>query len=231
MRLEVHDPFSGYGTLFVVRDVSLTVGHEEWVALVGTVGAGKSALMGAIELRHSPFIFWITDLSAMDGLYVLPVLMGGSMFFQQKLTSTSLDPIQAKIMLWMPVIFTFFMLNFPAGLTLYWFTSNLLSILQQLNFAARSLGRLRPPLRIAFPLVRSRGLARIVHGRTPTEEACFPGSKLRWLLLFPPPRCGTHHCIGGFHCMTMRCTSRPTSTAPRSPDLRWPLSRSGPVGQ
>ena len=74
----------------------------------------------------------MSDLSAMDGLYVLPLLMGGSMFFQQKLTPTSLDPMQAKIMMWMPVIFTFFMLNFPAGLTLYWFTSNLLSILQQL---------------------------------------------------------------------------------------------------
>ncbi|HEX7926919.1 MAG TPA: membrane protein insertase YidC, partial [bacterium] len=91
-----------------------------------------SALMGAIELRHSPFIFWITDLSSMDGLYVFPLMMGASMFFQQKLTPTSLDPVQAKVMLWMPVIFTFFMLNFPAGLTLYWFTSNLLSILQQL---------------------------------------------------------------------------------------------------
>jgi YidC/Oxa1 family membrane protein insertase len=91
-----------------------------------------SALLGAIELRHSPFALWIADLSAMDGLYVLPLLMGGSMFFQQRLTPTSLDPMQAKIMLWMPVIFTFFMLNFPAGLTLYWFTSNLLSIAQQL---------------------------------------------------------------------------------------------------
>lgn len=91
-----------------------------------------SALLGAIELRHSPFIFWITDLSAHDGLYVLPVFMGASMFVQQKLTPTSLDPVQAKIMLWMPVVFTFFMLSFPAGLTLYWSTSNVLSIAQQL---------------------------------------------------------------------------------------------------
>lgn len=91
-----------------------------------------SALLGAIELRHSPFIFWITDLSARDGLYVLPLFMGVSMFVQQKLTPTSLDPVQAKIMLWMPVVFTFFMLSFPAGLTLYWSTSNVLSIAQQL---------------------------------------------------------------------------------------------------
>ena len=91
-----------------------------------------SALMGAIELRHAPFMLWINDLSQQDGLYVLPLLMGASMFIQQKLTPSSLDPTQAKIMLWMPVIFTFFMLNFPAGLTLYWFTSNLLSIAQQL---------------------------------------------------------------------------------------------------
>jgi YidC/Oxa1 family membrane protein insertase len=90
-----------------------------------------SALMGAIELRHSPFAGWITDLSQHDGLYILPLLMGASMFVQQKLTPSSLDPTQAKIMLWMPIVFTMFMFNFPAGLTLYWFTSNLLSIAQQ----------------------------------------------------------------------------------------------------
>lgn len=91
-----------------------------------------SALGTAIELRHTPFIGWITDLSAMDGLFVLPLLMGASMFFQQKLTPSSLDPTQQKIMMWMPAIFMVFMMTFPSGLVLYWFTSNLLSILQQL---------------------------------------------------------------------------------------------------
>jgi YidC/Oxa1 family membrane protein insertase len=91
-----------------------------------------SALSSAIELRHTPFFGWITDLSAMDGLFVLPILMGGSMVIQQRLTPTTVDPVQAKILMWMPVIFTLFMFTFPSGLTLYWFTSNILSILQQL---------------------------------------------------------------------------------------------------
>lgn len=90
------------------------------------------ALLSAIELRHEPFIFWITDLSSKDGLYITPLLMGGSMFVQQRLTPASMDPTQAKIMMWMPVIFMFFMMGFPAGLVLYWLTSNLLSIAQQL---------------------------------------------------------------------------------------------------
>ncbi len=90
------------------------------------------ALLGAIELRHEPFIFWITDLSSKDGLYITPLLMGGSMFVQQRLTPASMDPTQRKIMMWMPVIFMFFMMGFPSGLVLYWLTSNVLSIAQQL---------------------------------------------------------------------------------------------------
>ena len=90
-----------------------------------------SALLGAIELRHEPFMWWITDLSALDGLYVTPLLMGGSMVLQQRMTPTAMDPTQARIMMWMPVVFTFFMMGFPSGLTLYWLTSNTLSILQQ----------------------------------------------------------------------------------------------------
>jgi YidC/Oxa1 family membrane protein insertase len=88
-------------------------------------------LMGAVELRHAPFIFWINDLSAYDPYYVLPILMGLSMVLQQRLNPTSADPMQAKMMMFMPVIFTIFFLKFPAGLVLYWFVSNLLSILQQ----------------------------------------------------------------------------------------------------
>lgn len=91
-----------------------------------------SALISAIELRHAPFVLWITDLSAHDGLYVLPLIMGGTMFFQQRLTPTSMDPTQAKIMMWLPVVFTVFMLTFPSGLMVYWSTSNLLSITQQM---------------------------------------------------------------------------------------------------
>ncbi|MDH5753018.1 MAG: membrane protein insertase YidC [Deltaproteobacteria bacterium] len=90
-----------------------------------------SALMGAIELRHTSFFGWMTDLSAKDGLYVMPLLMGASMYYQMKLSPSSPDPTQARIMQWMPVLFTFFMFQFPSGLVLYWLTSNLLSILQQ----------------------------------------------------------------------------------------------------
>lgn len=89
-------------------------------------------LLDSIELRHAPFILWITDLSAKDPYYITPIIMGASMFLQQKLTPTNLDPTQEKIMLMMPVIFTFLFLNFPAGLVIYWLVNNLLTILQQI---------------------------------------------------------------------------------------------------
>ena len=100
-------------------------------------------LLQCIELRHAPFMLWITDLSAPDrlwiglnlpylgGIPVLTLLMGASMFFQQKLSPTTADPTQAKIMMFLPVIFTFMFLNFASGLVLYWFVNNLLAILQQ----------------------------------------------------------------------------------------------------
>ncbi|MFW6177135.1 MAG: membrane protein insertase YidC [Desulfohalobiaceae bacterium] len=97
------------------------------------------ALLGAVELRHASFIpqvpltdiVWLADLSAKDPLYVTPVLMGASMFLQQKLSPTSGDPTQAKIMMIMPIVLTFIFLNFPAGLVVYFITNNLLSMLQQ----------------------------------------------------------------------------------------------------
>ncbi len=88
-------------------------------------------LMESVELRHAPWLGWIKDLSTMDPLYILPLIMGVSMFAQQKLNPAPPDPMQAKIMQWMPVFFTFFFLWFPAGLVLYWVVNNLLSILQQ----------------------------------------------------------------------------------------------------
>jgi len=89
------------------------------------------ALMYSIELRHAPFYLWITDLSAKDPYYVTPVIMGATMFIQQKMTPTNMDPIQAKMMLALPVVFTFMFLNFPAGLVLYWLINNVLTIAQQ----------------------------------------------------------------------------------------------------
>ena len=104
-------------------------------------------LGNCIELRHAPFVFWMKDLSAPDRLFhfpfsipfmtppygipVLTLLMGASMFIQQKMTPTPGDPSQAKIMMFMPVIFTFMFINFPSGLVLYWLVNNILSIGQQ----------------------------------------------------------------------------------------------------
>ncbi len=88
-------------------------------------------LMESVELRHAPFYLWIDDLSVMDPYFVLPLLMGASMWFMQKLNPPPPDPMQAKIMQWMPIMFTFFFLWFPSGLVLYWLVNNLLSIAQQ----------------------------------------------------------------------------------------------------
>ena len=88
-------------------------------------------LMESVELRQAPFILWIKDLSVMDPYFVLPLMMGASMFFMQMLNPPPPDPMQAKIMKWMPVVFTFFFLWFPAGLVLYWVVNNLLSMAQQ----------------------------------------------------------------------------------------------------
>ncbi len=88
-------------------------------------------LLGSVELREAPFYFWITDLSDKDPYYVLPILMGLSMLVQQKLNPAPPDPMQAKVMMLMPVVFTVLFLNFPSGLVLYWFVNNVLSIAQQ----------------------------------------------------------------------------------------------------
>lgn len=88
-------------------------------------------LLGTVEIRNAPWLGWITDLSVQDPWYVLPLLMGATMFFQMRLNPTPPDPVQAKIMTWMPVMFTFMFLWFPSGLVLYWTVNNLLSIAQQ----------------------------------------------------------------------------------------------------
>jgi YidC/Oxa1 family membrane protein insertase len=90
------------------------------------------ALMYSIELRHAPFMLWITDLSAKDPYLVTPIVMGVTMFIQQKMTPSNMDPVQAKMMLALPVVFTFMFLNFPSGLVIYWLVNNVLTILQQM---------------------------------------------------------------------------------------------------
>ena len=88
-------------------------------------------LSESVEIRHSPWIVWIQDLSAKDPLFILPLIMGASMFLMQKLQPAPTDPMQAKVFQLMPIVFTFFFMMFPAGLVLYWTVNNLLSILQQ----------------------------------------------------------------------------------------------------
>ena len=92
-----------------------------------------SSLSSTVELRHAPFVFWISDLSQPDGLGITPLLMGASMYIQQKMTpqTAMMDSTQAKIMQMLPFIFTIFTFTFPSGLTMYWVTSNILSIAQQ----------------------------------------------------------------------------------------------------
>lgn len=100
-------------------------------------------LVESVQLRQAPFILWIHDLSQQDPYYVLPVLMGISMFIQQRLNPPPPDPLQAKIMMLMPVVFTVLFANFPAGLMLYWFVNNTLSFLQQ-GYIMRHLNKETP---------------------------------------------------------------------------------------
>ncbi len=94
-------------------------------------------LLESVELRQAPFIFWITDLSIKDPYYVLPLLMGVSMFVQQKLNPPPPDPVQAKVMMALPIIFTLFFAFFPAGLVLYWLANSVLSVAQQWYITAK----------------------------------------------------------------------------------------------
>ncbi|MDH4127023.1 MAG: membrane protein insertase YidC, partial [Gammaproteobacteria bacterium] len=88
-------------------------------------------LLESVEMRQAPFALWITDLSVRDPFFILPLIMGAAMFFQQKLNPQVGDPVQVKVMQIMPIIFTAFFAFFPAGLVLYWVTNTILSIAQQ----------------------------------------------------------------------------------------------------
>ena len=88
-------------------------------------------LLESVEMRQAPFALWITDLSSRDPFFILPIIMGAAMLFQQKLNPTPGDPVQAKVMQIMPIMFTVFFAFFPSGLVLYWVTNTVLSIAQQ----------------------------------------------------------------------------------------------------
>ncbi|HIJ79263.1 MAG: membrane protein insertase YidC [Desulfobulbaceae bacterium] len=129
--------------LYQTYKVNPVGGCLPMVAQIPVFFALYKVLLQTIELRHAPFMLWIHDLSAPDrlfigfdipmlgGLPVLTLLMGGSMFIQQKMTPSAGDPTQQKVMMFLPVVFTFMFLNFASGLVLYWFINNLLSIGQQ----------------------------------------------------------------------------------------------------
>jgi YidC/Oxa1 family membrane protein insertase len=88
-------------------------------------------LLASVEMRNAPWLGWVTDLSAPDPYYILPVVMAITMFIQTKLNPPPPDPIQAKVMMAMPIVFSVFFFFFPAGLVLYWLVNNILSIAQQ----------------------------------------------------------------------------------------------------
>ena len=98
-------------------------------------------LLAAVEIRNAPWIGWIQDLSTPDPWYILPVIMAATMFMQTKLNPTPPDPLQAKMMLWMPLVFSVMFFFFPAGLVLYWVVSNIFSIVQQWVITRRIEGK------------------------------------------------------------------------------------------
>jgi YidC/Oxa1 family membrane protein insertase len=113
-----------------------------------------NVLSRAIELRHAPFIFWITDLSAVDRTYVLLILMTVTMYVQQAMTPTTADPAQKKIFMAMPLIWGFFLKDMPSGLVLYWLFSNVLTILQQVLI--QKMGKDEPDIQKPEKLKRAR---------------------------------------------------------------------------
>jgi YidC/Oxa1 family membrane protein insertase len=118
-------------SLYKERGVNPASGCLPMLLTLPVLFAFYSLLSAAIEIRGEPFIWWITDLSAHDPYYVTPILMGASQFWQQRLTPAAGDPVQQKMMMMMPLVFTFMFLWMPSGLTVYWFFSNLLAIGQQ----------------------------------------------------------------------------------------------------
>ena len=88
-------------------------------------------LLASVEIRNAPWLGWITDLAMPDPYYILPLLMAGSMYIQQKMSPPPADPMQAKVMMYMPLVFSVMFFFFPSGLVLYWIVNNVLSIAQQ----------------------------------------------------------------------------------------------------
>jgi YidC/Oxa1 family membrane protein insertase len=137
-------------SLYKQKGVNPASGCVPMLLTLPILFAFYALLSAAIELRGAPFFGWITDLSRHDPLYITPVLMGGTMFWQQKMMPTTADPIQQRIFLLMPIIFTVSFLWMPAGLVVYWLVSNLLAIGQQ-YLTNRMIGVPAPARAVAAP--------------------------------------------------------------------------------
>ena len=125
-----------------------------------------SLLSQSIELRGASFGLWLHDLSVPDPYYITPIMMGATMFWQQKITPTSADPAQQKVMMFMPLMFSFMFLRAPSGLVVYWFTSNLWAIGQQ-YFTNWWIG---PPAVQTVRPPAERKLNTVGAGRTPAAD-------------------------------------------------------------
>jgi YidC/Oxa1 family membrane protein insertase len=135
--------------LYRERGVNPASGCVPMILMMPVLFAFYRLLSVAVELRGAPFFGWITDLSGPDPLYITPVLMGATMVLQQRMTPSTMDPLQQKMMMFMPVVFTFMFLRAPSGLVLYWLVSNLWAIGQQ-HVTNRIIGpppvhQVRPP--------------------------------------------------------------------------------------
>jgi YidC/Oxa1 family membrane protein insertase len=117
--------------LYKQRGVNPASGCVPMLLTMPVLFSFYAMLAVAIELRGAPFVGWIQDLSHMDPLYITPLLMGATMFWQQRMTPTTADPAQQKIFMFMPIIFTVMFLWAPAGLVIYWLMSNIMTIGQQ----------------------------------------------------------------------------------------------------
>jgi YidC/Oxa1 family membrane protein insertase len=117
--------------LYKEKGVSPASGCLPMLLTLPILYAFYQMLFSAIELRGAPFVGWITDLSRHDPFYITPVVMGATMFWQQKMMPATTDPVQRKIFLAMPIVFTVTFLRMPSGLVLYWLVSNVLAIGQQ----------------------------------------------------------------------------------------------------
>ena len=152
--------------LYKERGVNPASGCVPMLLTMPVLFAFYSLLSQAIELRGAPFAMWIHDLSLHDPYYVTPLLMGASMFWQQKITPSTADPAQQRMMLFMPIVFTAMFLRFPSGLAIYYFTSNLWTIgaagLHELVDRPAHAPRVRPPA--------ERKLKKVGTGRTPDAD-------------------------------------------------------------